>query len=269
MNDALALGVAASSVRDGPPIDPLRIEEAGLNAMQTQRQLFYDGWVLRLSPGKAKRGRSVNAHFGSKLPLDGKIAHCEDVYAACQLPALFRITPFSQPADLAAALERRGYVPFDPTFVQAVELADMPSFRPRADVELISASVAQFVEAIGDIRGSSRRERDAHLERLQATPLAMQTLVVRHARDVVACGQVAVDDRIAGIYDMATDGRFQGQGLATTIVGALLERARQHGATQAFLQVNADNEAALAVYRRYGFETVYSYHYRARTGECR
>src|SRR5206468_1751271 len=35
-----------------------RIEEAGLNALQTQRQLFYDGWVLRVSPGKAKRGRS-------------------------------------------------------------------------------------------------------------------------------------------------------------------------------------------------------------------
>ena len=49
---------------------PIRIEEAGLNALQTQQQLFYDGWLLRVSPGKAKRARSVNAHFGSTLPLD-------------------------------------------------------------------------------------------------------------------------------------------------------------------------------------------------------
>ena len=34
----------------------VRIEEAGLNAMQSQRQLFYDGWLLKVSPGAAKRG---------------------------------------------------------------------------------------------------------------------------------------------------------------------------------------------------------------------
>ena len=44
-------------------IDARRVEEAGLNALQTQRQLFYDGWLLRVSPGTARRGRSVNAHF--------------------------------------------------------------------------------------------------------------------------------------------------------------------------------------------------------------
>ena len=38
--------------------DLRRVEEIGLNALQTQQQLFYDGWLLRLSPGKAKRARS-------------------------------------------------------------------------------------------------------------------------------------------------------------------------------------------------------------------
>ena len=41
------------------PVDPRQIEQAGLNALQTQRQLVYDGWGLRLSAGKAKRARSV------------------------------------------------------------------------------------------------------------------------------------------------------------------------------------------------------------------
>src|SRR5512134_2185033 len=99
----------------GPPPGRLhasearRIEEAGLNAMQTQRQLFYDGWLLRVSAGKAKRGRSVNAFFGSTLPLAGKIAHCERIYAQQGLAPLFRMTPFDQPEDLEAALAARGY----------------------------------------------------------------------------------------------------------------------------------------------------------------
>jgi ribosomal protein S18 acetylase RimI-like enzyme len=32
--------------------------------------------------------------------------------------------------------------------------------------------------------------------------------------------------------------------------------------------VNDDNHRALAVYRRFGFETVYEYHYRGRPGAC-
>ena len=76
--------------------------------------------LLRVSPGSAKRARSVSAHFGSTLPLDEKIAHCDRVYGERELPALFRITPFVNPADLEGALARRGYRPFQPTLVQAV-----------------------------------------------------------------------------------------------------------------------------------------------------
>ena len=103
-------------------IDARRIEEAGLNALQTQRQLFYDGWLLRVSPGSAKRARSVSACFGSTLPLADKIAHCERVYGERELPALFRITPFDRPRDLDGALAARGYIAFDRSLVQAVEL---------------------------------------------------------------------------------------------------------------------------------------------------
>ena len=63
-------------------LDLRRVEEIGLNALQTQRQYFYDGWVLRVSPGKARRARSVNAHFGSTLPIAEKIAYCERLYQA-------------------------------------------------------------------------------------------------------------------------------------------------------------------------------------------
>ncbi|HVE50611.1 MAG TPA: hypothetical protein VNG69_13470, partial [Casimicrobiaceae bacterium] len=70
-----------------------RIEEAGLNNIHTRRQLVYDGWLLFLSPGSAKRARSVNAFFGSTLAVDEKIAHCERIYTERGLPLLFRITP--------------------------------------------------------------------------------------------------------------------------------------------------------------------------------
>jgi GNAT superfamily N-acetyltransferase len=249
--------------------DPARIEEAALNALQTQRQLFYDGWLLRLSPGKAKRGRSVNPHFGSSLPLTEKIEHCERVYAARALPALFRITPFGKPAQLDDALRARGYVAFDRTLVQAVALDGDAPRDGDGGVQLVAATSAEFVAAAGELRGSTAEERAAHLERLACTPLAMQAIVARADGRTVACGQVAVERDLAGVYDMVTAQHMRGRGIATRIVQALLAWARAQGATHAFLQVNDDNVPALAVYGRFGFATVYAYHYRARPHECR
>ena len=249
--------------------DAARIEEAGLNALQTQQQLFYDGWLLRLSPGKAKRGRSVNPHFGSSLPLAQKIDYCERLYSAHRLPALFRITPFCKPAELDAALERRGYFRFDDTLVQTLDMTQSRSDAACADVEITSVPVAEFVAVVAALRGSSTEQRAAHLERLALSPLALHALVARAGGQPIACGQVACDDDVAAIYDMVTAPDCRGRGLASAIVDALLAHARTRGVRVAFLQVNDDNAPALAVYRKFGFTTAYAYHYRAREGECR
>ena len=96
----------------------------------------------------------------------------------------------------------------------------------------------------------------------------MHAVVARFDGRVVGCGQVALDDGLAAIYDMVTATDFRGRGLATAIVAALSSRAAQAGASHAFLQVNDDNAPALAVYRKYGFATLYAYYYRARPSEC-
>lgn len=208
-------GIAPASAIDG--IAAVRVEEAGLNALQTQRQLFYDGWLLRLSPGKARRARSVSAHFGLTLPLDAKIARCERLYAAHGLPTLFRVTPFAQPPGLDDALERRGYLAFDPTWVQVASLGAEPGSPadslPSAEREspaspptgLACVPIDEFVREVAALRGSSDEQRAAHLERLAATPLLARTIVARDVGRVVACGQAVLDGELAGIFDMVTD----------------------------------------------------------------
>ena len=248
-----------------------RLEEAGLNAVQTQRQVFYDGWLLRLSPGKAKRARSVNAHFGSTLPLDDKIAHCEKLYSSRGLPTLFRVTPVRHPPALDAALEARGWVAFDPTLVQVMPLARPPDIaRRRADADIVleSPSVAAFVEAVGTMRESPPHQRTAHLERLGNTPLPMLALLATLDGAAVGAGQVALDGELAGVFDVVTHESVRGRGVATRIVERLLAWAWEHGATHAYLQVEAGNAPALRIYERFGFVTVYEYHYRGRSGAC-
>ena len=102
--------------------DARRIEELSLNSSAPPGQLLFDGWVVRLLRGKAKRARSVNAVYPSTLPLDRKVPYCERLYAQVALPVLFRITPFSLPEELDGELERRGYARFEPTAVESASI---------------------------------------------------------------------------------------------------------------------------------------------------
>jgi GNAT superfamily N-acetyltransferase len=250
-------------------VAPERIEEAGLNALQTQRQLFYDGWLLRVSPGSAKRARSVSAHFGSTLPVAEKIAHCEDVYARCGLPMLFRLTPFSQPAGLADALRARGYVEFGTTLVQTLPLAQPPA-EVAADRRCVTRTVdvVEFVNAVTQLRGSTEVQREALLERMQLCPLESRYVVVAHGRNVVCTAQMATDAGIAGVFDVVTAAHARGRGHASRAMANLLAWAWGHAIAIAYLQVTADNAPALAVYRKFGFATLYAYRYFGRPEEC-
>jgi ribosomal protein S18 acetylase RimI-like enzyme len=250
-------------------IDARRIEEAGLNALQTQRQLFYDGWVLRVSPGKAKRARSVNAHFASSLPLDVKIAHCEGIYAERELPVLYRITPFVQPAGLERALLASGYQAFETTLVQAAPLdgATLP-VSGDASVTLVEPSIDAFVDAVAGLRGSPAGQRDAHRERLAHSPLDGRHMIALEDGEPVAAGKTAREGELVGIFDVVTADHARGRGIASMLVARLLARAWERGARVAYLQVDADNAPAIAVYRRYGFSTIYTYHYCGRAGAC-
>jgi GNAT superfamily N-acetyltransferase len=251
-------------------IDAGRIEEAGLNAMQTQRQLFYDGWLLRLSPGKARRARSVNAHFGSTLPLSVKIAYCENLYGRHGLSPLFRITPFVHPPDLDLALAARGYAAFETTLVQVASLdaaAELPALP--AGIALTEPDVGTFVDIVGDLCGSPLEQRAAHRERLLNSPLAKRLLAVRAGDRITCAAQIAIDDELAGVYDVVTAEGARGNGYATLACAALLAWAAQHGVRTAYLQVSANNAPAIAIYRKLGFASLYTYHYRGPPGECR
>jgi len=246
-----------------------RIEEVGLNALQTQRQLFYDGWLLRISPGKARRARSVNAHFGSTLPLDDKIAYCERLYREHHLPVLFRMTPFVQPPGLGAALAARGYVAFDPTCVQVAALDRPPDPRDPEGIAIAGAPAAAFADAVARLQEATSAQRDAYYERMVATPQANRALIAHADGEPAGVGTVMLEDGIAGIFSMATAPAMRRRGVASALVARLLAWAWERGARVAYLQVDAQNDPALAVYRRFGFATAYTYHYCAPPGEAR
>jgi GNAT superfamily N-acetyltransferase len=245
--------------------DARRIEELSLNSSAPPGQLLYDGWIVRLLKGKAKRARSVNAVYASTLPLADKIEYCERLCSQAGVPTLFRITPFSNPADLDRELEWRGYERFDDT---AVESAAINGARLSGD-NAQTMELRPWVDAVGRLRESPVAHREAHFARIDGMPLAKLPVAVREGDRIVATGLAIVEESCVGLFDIITVADAQRRGHAKTVVATLLRRAWELGARHAYLQVQEDNVAARRLYSQFGFAQEYVYWYRGRPGETR
>ena len=242
-----------------------RIEDAGLNASAPAQQRWLDGWMLRYSPGKAKRARCVNALAMGFRPTAEKLAEAEALFASVALPFIVRITPFTQPATLGTDLEKGGLLRFDDTRVMVLpKLSTRTPLSPRPDLPVRAIALEPFAQRVGTLRGSPLAQRQAHAQRLATAPVPFHAFEMREDEELVACGQFALEADLVGLYDVFTAQAARGRGLATRLCQHLLVKALELGAETAYLQVDSENHAARAVYAKLGFVDGYGYHYRTR-----
>ncbi len=244
-----------------------RIEDAGLNATVPPQQRWLDGWLVRYSPGQARRARCINAVAAGRLPLDQKLQLAAGVYAGAGLPMVVRVTRFSQPARLDAALAERGYSRSDDTWVmvlQGLPGASRSKPSPLPDgIRLATLAPLEFAQAVGALRGSTPAQRHAHGERLAHAPVVHQgCALVQAGGTVLACGQFTCEAELVGLYDIITAETARGRGLATLLCEHMLFSSASQGGKVAYLQVEGDNHAARRIYTRLGFVNAYAYHYR-------
>ena len=240
-----------------------RIEDASLSVTQPAQQSFFDGWLLRYSPGKAKRARSINSIGDGVLPLAEKLSHCIHFYRQHDLPCLFRITPFSHPHDLDTELAIAGFGAHQDTRVMSVALVQIERTAVSSAVEPVHAE--EFAAAFCELHGLDAGKASAERERY-ARVADRSVFVVQWDGDTpIACGSLAMEGKLAGIFGMVTAVEHRGRGVATGIVAKLLQDARAAGAETAYLQVEADNLPARRAYSKFGFKDCYAYWYRARS----
>lgn len=239
-----------------PRLPLRRLEELALNAWPAERQLLLDGWLLRSAGGYTKRANSVTPLYEAALDPGRKIAACERFYARQSLPCTFRLPSFGPPA-LDGLLARRGYRKLDRTLVLARQLDAAP---PAPDSTL--ETLERWLDVYSALQGASSAQRAGHhaiLARIAAEPLY---LLLHDAGAPVACGLGVLEQGYVGLFDIVVAAERRSQGLGRRTVAALLGRAAEREAQQAYLQVVAANLPARRLYAGLGFSEQYHYWYR-------
>lgn len=238
-----------------------RLEELSINAFPALHTLLADGWVLRFAEGVTRRCNSINPLYSSRYPLLGKLRACETMYRELGLEVIFKMTPNAHPADLDDLLESEGYRrEFGPS-VQTVDLrtGDHPA---RHEVRLNERLTGPWFASLC-------RMNDMAAERAATLRKILRLIFPRHCfasieqeGEVMAGGLAVVQDGYVGLYEIISDPRARRQGYGESVVQALLTWGQQAGAHTGYLQVMPDNDPAIRLYAKLGFEEQYQYWYR-------
>jgi GNAT superfamily N-acetyltransferase len=253
---------AAPARRRGPAASFDELAPICARAWQPVESEPLGDWRLRAARGFTRRANSVLPLGDPGMPLDEALGRVRRWYEERELPAYIQTATGAQGTQelLCAELEERGWWREVTAEVRIAALAPVGDLD--ADVSRVRLS---------------RDLDEAWLSRYQRfeTPGPHVFLVLRGGPSVWfatgpgdavdaaarAIGRCVVDGRWAGFMAVEVDPAHRRRGLASAVMTALARKALDEGASAAWLQVEADNDAARALYEGMGFAVHHRYHH--------
>ncbi|KTQ95735.1 GCN5 family acetyltransferase [Aureimonas ureilytica] len=243
-----------------------RLEAAGFRAWPATSTFFDGTWAVRLTTSfPAKRLNSVNPLDRSDdNRLDERIEAARLRFAEVGRPLLFRQSPLCSPR-LAAYLDEAGWSRFGESVVY---MADLATIDLDPGVDRIPIHDGQrYLEASLIVHERPASLRPGLEEVLNSIrPPAAFFIREDEAGVPLAVALAITDNDLAGILDVAVVPAARRRGMARDLVTTALRHTMHRGARTGWLQVEADNEAGLSLYRKLGFREAYRYVYRAPPG---
>ncbi len=213
--------------------------------------------MLRFSQGFSKRANSANAvapvgDFGALIP------PIEAAYRRRGLPPLVRLAPLAGP-EADATLKAAGWARIGETLVMTAFIGDTA---PDPACQITPAPTESWRDGFAgarDIPADRRAIHDLMIDRITPARAFATMALDGHP---LAWGLAVAEQGWVGIFDIVTRPEARRRGFARKMVASLLAWGRATGATKAYLQVVADNDAGIGLYGALGFVEAYRYHYR-------
>ena len=226
------------------------IERATLAAVCPQTVEELPGWLLPMNVGTV--GRAISAvplshtFVGDVVAL---VANIESRYVAHGFKAAFRLPDVANFVPMQQHLATLGYRMEQPTLVQTGSALAMRHMADNLMAEVADSPDAAWAQLfLGDgfdpVDGA---HRVALLSRAKGTAFAS----LRQNGETVAGGAGSFSHGWASVHGMRTAVAHRGQGLAKQVLAGLAQTALDRGYDKVFLRVEAENNSANALYKRF------------------
>ncbi|MFD7921186.1 GNAT family N-acetyltransferase [Streptomyces sp. NPDC059740] len=249
-----------------------RVAARGWPPMESER---LGAWTLRAADGFTRRANSALALGDPGADLGTAVSAVARWYAERGLPPYLVVQDGATgPAgeDLDAALAARGWTREAPAVLLTAPLAPLPDTVDPHELDRVRLSREPDAEWLA-LYHHSAQASPAALRVLSGGPSVWCAKLPAPDGTTAAIGRLVVDGppwsttgpgtaRWAGFAAIEVAPAHRRRGLATLVMAALAHRALAEGASAGYLQVEADNEGAWAMYERLGFTEHHRYHYR-------
>jgi N-acetylglutamate synthase len=242
---------------------PIRsIEELSFNAWPALQSMYYDGWLLRFANEYTRRSNSVNPTYPSVIDPIEKIAYCEQIYRKRKQDVVFKITPACYPPNLDAVLANCGYVQEATTSVRTLTLEDLE--QPTVEtVTCLNEPTSAWLDGFCTLN-TLHNHRSTMEQILKAIVPERCFIALYQQNEIVAVGLAVHDGEYVGLFDIVTAAHWRNRGFGKQVLLHLLNWAKENGAQHAYLQVMTNNQPALSLYSKVGFQEIYQYWYRVK-----
>ncbi len=219
-------------------------------------------WVLRAAKGFTGRANSALPLGDPGIEVEHALEQVAAFYRHRGQPTIFQL-PMPLAAPLDDLLAERGWRRHNPVAVMVADLEAVLTATPRADALpplTMTETPDELWLAAYHYRGGTL---PAHaVEVLEAGTSPVFASVRDDDGAILAIARGAVSDGWIGVTAVEVAEGQRRRGLGTHVMRELLAWAGREGNRHAYLQVARENEAALALYSRMGFDEHHDYHYR-------
>lgn len=250
-------------------MNAIEIEQATRFAWPAIEEEALSYGVLRYAGGTDRRVNSLNLYADAVCDSAEVISATEGFFGMRNAAPIVRLvkangTPLEALAAVDRALDTGGYEKQAETLTMLLNMESKSHSRARSAAEQAhSVDVSGWLRSWYELTERSMDSLGVHGAMLGKLTCP-HTFHLSRDRDgeVLGSGMAVLSEHAVGLFGIATASQRRREGHGTAMLCSLLEWAYLFGARCAYLQVEASNAGAIALYRGLGFETLYSYWYR-------
>lgn len=175
-------------------------------------------------------------------------------------PLVFRLSPLAPP-QLDEIFDARGWSCFDETAVMVLNIAD--ARLEDAIPQLPLRDVGRWIDQSAAMGSFNLALKPGLHELIGNVQGEVGLFLMEDDAGTALAGAMAVRfGSLVGLFEVVSNPDLRRHGFGRRIIRSALLWGAERGATRAWLQVVAENEAAASLYRSEGFVELYRYAYR-------